>query len=272
MSSRASQPGTLDLSVMIPCRNNIRTMGRVLESVRGLCSQLVVVDSGSTDGTLELVEACRGWVGDDACEVVLIQTHWRGFVRTSSMAMEACNRGHVLWLDSDEPVTVEMGESVRAAVGDGVCAGTVQRVVEYQGRLLVNSWQPEWRVRLARMDLVREGRAKITGIDPHNHLDIEKGIEVRKLDGILIHNSFETFSEHLENQLRLARASAAALHDLGKETNALKMALSPLWSFFKQAMIKGSWRDGRAGWLAASTTSAGTLMKHMILYELGREK
>jgi len=39
---------------------------------------------------------------------------------------------------------------------------------------------------------------------------------------------------------------------------------------FKQAMIKGSWRDGRAGWLAASTTSAGTLMKHMILYELGR--
>jgi len=245
-------------------------MGRVLESVRGLCSQLVVVDSGSTDGTLELVEACREWSGGDACEVVLIQTHWRGFVRTSSMAMEACNRGHVLWLDSDEPVTEEMGESVRAAVGDGVGAGTVRRVVEYQGRLLANSWQPEWRVRLARMDLVRAGRAKITGIDPHNHLDIEKGIEVRKLDGVLIHDSFETFSEHLENQLRLAKTSAESLHAMGKRGSVWKIMTSPVGAFLKQVVVKGCWRDGYAGWLAASTSAAGALMKHVVLYELGR--
>jgi (heptosyl)LPS beta-1,4-glucosyltransferase len=266
MSDRASQSeGVLDLSVIIPCRNNVRTMGRVLDSVRGLCSQLVVIDSGSTDGTLELIEACREW-----CEVVLVQTHWRGFVRTSSMGLEMCNREYGLWLDSDEPVSEEMAASVRRAVGEGVDAGKVRRVVEYQGRLLMNSWQPEWRMRLIKMELIRDGHAGIIGINPHNYLHVDDGHEIRALDGVLIHDSFETFSEHLQNQLRLARASALALHDLGKETNALKMALSPLWSFFKQAMLKGSWRDGRAGWLAASTTSAGTLMKHMILYELGR--
>lgn len=267
MTTRATHTEEpLDLTVMIPCRNNIRTMGRVLDSVRGLCSQLVVIDSGSTDGTLELVEACREW-----CEVVLVQTHWRGFVRTSSMAMGACRRGHALWLDSDEPLSAELAESVRDAVGRGVGAAEVNRVVEFQGRLLKHSWQPEWRMRLIRMDFVHEGKARITGINPHNYLEVDDGVHTEKLKGILVHDSFETFSEHLMNQYGLAKASAESLHAMGKETNALKMALSPLWSFFKQAMIKGSWRDGRAGWLAASTSSAGTLMKHMMLYELGKK-
>ena len=107
---------------MIPCRNNARTIGRVLDSVKGLCSQLVVIDSGSTDGTLELVEACRDWAGDERCEVVLIQTHWRGFVKTKSMGLDACNRAYALWLDSDEPVSDEMAASVRRMIGDGADA------------------------------------------------------------------------------------------------------------------------------------------------------
>ncbi len=46
---------TPTLSLMIPCKNNERTIGRVLESARGLIDQLVIVDSGSTDSTFELV-------------------------------------------------------------------------------------------------------------------------------------------------------------------------------------------------------------------------
>ncbi len=270
MTARATPTETLDLSVMIPCRNNVRTMGRVLESVRGLCSQLVVIDSGSTDGTLELVEACREWGGNDQCEVVLVQTHWRGFVKTKSMGLQACNRRYALWLDSDEPVSREMAASVRRAVADGVDAAKVRRVVEYKGKLLMHSWQPEWRLRLVRMDLVRDGRARFTGIDPHDYLEVDSGVDVRALDGVLVHDSFETFSEHLGNQLRLSRTSAQSLHAMGKRGSVWKIMTSPIGAFFKQAIVKGSWRDGSAGWLAATTSAAGALMKHAVLYELGR--
>lgn len=256
---------------MIPCRNNIRTIGRVLDSVRGLCSQLVVIDSGSTDGTLDLVEACREWAGNEQCEVVLVQTHWRGFVRTKSMGLQACNRRYALWLDSDEPVSSEMAASVRSAIRDDVDAAKARRVVEYKGKLLMHSWQPEWRLRLVKMELVRDGRARFAGIDPHDYLEVEDGITVCSLDGVLVHDSFETFSEHLGNQLRLSRTSAESLHSMGKRGSVWKIVTSPMGAFFKQAVVKGSWRDGYAGWLAASTSAAGALMKHVVLYELGQD-
>jgi len=248
---------------MIPCRNNARTMGRVLGSVEGLASQLVVVDSGSTDGTLDLVRACRAW-----CEVVLIRTHWRGFVRTKQLALDACTRTHALWLDSDEPVSPGLAGSIRRAVGAGVDAAEVRRVVEYRGRLLEHCWQPEFRTRLVRTELARSGRARFDGLDPHDFLRIDPARRVERLEGVLIHDSFETFAEHLRNQWRLQNASARALHEQGETTNLVRLVWSPLGAWGKQMLLKRSWRDGYAGWLAASTSAAGTLMKHMMLYEL----
>ena len=247
---------------MIPCRDNVRTIGRVLESVRPLASQLVVVDSGSRDGTLDLVRSCRDW-----CELVLIRTHWRGFVRTKQLALDACTRPHTLWLDSDEPVSPELAERVRDAVARGIDAGEVNRVVEYKGRLLTHSWQPEYRTRLVRTALARSGAARFEGIDPHDYLAIDPAHRVERLGGVLIHESFATFAEHLGNQIRLQSTHARTLAEHGVRTGPLRLMGSPVTAFLKQLVLKGSWRDGYPGWLAASTSAAGTLMKHMMLYE-----
>lgn len=263
-SERAHQP---ELSVMIPCKNNERTMKRVLDSVRDLASQLVVVDSGSTDSTMDLVSSCRDW-----CEVVLIQTHWRGFVRTKQLALESCSRDYILWLDSDEPVSDELASSIRDAITRGVDAAKVNRMIEYKGKLLKHAWQPEYRLRLVKTELVRTDRARFAGVDPHDYLEVDRGIDVPLLDGVLIHDSFETFAEHLSNQLRLARASAAALYDAGERSSAWKLMTSPPGAFFKQLILKRSFRDGYAGWLAAATSATHAMCKHMMLYERGQMK
>lgn len=252
----------LDLSVMIPCKNNERTMGRVLESVKGLASQLVVVDSGSTDSTLEMVRAARAW-----SEVVLVRTHWRGYVRTKQLALESCSKGHILWLDSDEPVSSELAGSVRDAVTRGVEAAQVQRMVEYKGKLLTHAWQPEMRLRLIKRSLVDDGRARFRGTDPHDYLGVYQGTRVETLGGVLIHDSFETFGEHIRNAWRLNTTHAEALYNEGKRTNAGRLVISPASAFIKQLVLKRAFLDGYAGWLAASTSAASTLMKHMMLYE-----
>jgi glycosyltransferase involved in cell wall biosynthesis len=251
-----------DLSVAIVCRENADTIGRVLDSCRGLASQLVVVDSGSTDGTLDLVKACGAW-----CEVVLLETAWRGHVATKQLALRACTRRHALALDSDEPMTPELAASVRDACGRNVAAARVNRAVEYRGRLLKHCWQPEWRLRLVRTDLVADGRAKWGGLDPHDKLEA-RGVAIEDLAGTLIHESFPTFERHLSNQLKLQAVAARSNHRAGKRGSALRLVTSPPGAFLKQLLIKGSWRDGRAGWLAAGTSAAGALMKHMILLEL----
>lgn len=256
---------TPTLSVMIPCRNNDRTMGRVLDSVKELADQLVVVDSGSTDTTLDLVNACRQW---GTCEVLLIETHWRGFVKTKQLALDACSADYTLWLDSDEPVTPELASSIRDAIRRGVDGATVNRMVEYKGKLLRHCWQPEHRLRLVKTELVQQGKARFAGIDPHDYLEIDPPHTAPLIPGILIHESFESFAQHLDNARRLSLVSAQSMHEAGKRSSALKLMTSPPSAFLKQLVLKGSWRDGSAGWLCAATSAAASLMKHMMLYEM----
>ena len=252
-----------DLSVAIVCRNNADTIGPVLDSVRGLAAQLVVVDSGSTDATMNLVQACRAWT-----EVVLLETHWRGHIATKQLALSACTRRHALALDSDEPLTPELAASVRDACAQDLPAARVNRVVEYRGRLLLHCWQPEWRLRLVRTDLVADGRARWAGLDPHDKLEVPPTTPVASLRGHLIHRSFPTFEQHLANQLKLQSVSARSLRAAGRRGSPLKLLTSPPGAFLKQLVLKSAWKDGSAGWLAAGTAAAGALMKHMILLEL----
>ncbi len=247
----------------IVCRDNADTIGRVLRSVKGLASQLVVVDSGSTDATMDLVLACRDWA-----EVVLLETQWRGHVATKQLALRACTRRHALALDSDEPVTPELARSVRDACARDIPAARVNRVVEYRGRLLQHCWQPEWRLRLVRTDLAGDGRAKWGGLDPHDKLEVASGIAVEDLAGTLIHESFPSFERHLHNQLKLQAVAARSLRAAGTPGSVWKLVTSPPGAFLKQVVLKGAWRDGRAGWLAGGTAAAGALIKHMILLEL----
>lgn len=257
---------------MIPCKNNQRTIGRVLDSIKGLATQIVVVDSGSADETMDRVNACRQWGGDDACEIVLIETHWRGYVKTKQLALDACSHEYTLWLDSDEPVSPELAASIKDAMARNVDAAIVNRVVEYKGRLLKHCWQPEHRLRLVKTELVTQGKARFNGIDPHDYLEVDPSHAGVLIPGVLIHDSFETFAQHLDNQRRLSLASASAMLKLGRRSSAWKILTSPPGAFVKQLVIKGSWRDGYAGWLCAGTSAAGALMKHMMLYEMGQQE
>jgi hypothetical protein len=211
---------------------------------------------------MDLVVGCREWA-----EVVLLETAWRGHIATKQLALRACTHRHALALDSDEPLTPELAASVRDACARDVQAARVNRVVEYRGRLLTHCWQPEWRLRLVRTDLVADARSKWGGLDPHDKLSVAAGVPVENLRGTLVHCSFASFEEHLGNQLRLQAISAGSLRAAGRRGDPLRLLASPLWAFLKQLVLKSSWRDGRAGWLAAGTVAAGTLMKHMILLE-----
>lgn len=270
-SSNTSPTDTHGLSVMIPCRSNERTIGRVLDSIRGLATQLVVVDSGSTDRTLELVNACKDWVGDDRCEVVIIETTWRGYVRTKQLALDACTHAYTLWLDSDEPLTPELAEGIRGAINRGVNAGLVNRKVEYKGRLLNHCWQPEHRLRFVKTELAQTNRARFAG-KTHDYLEVDAPIKPELIPGTLIHQSFETFAKHLESQRHYSFIFASALHKQGKKGSAWKILTSPPGAFLKQLVLRGAWRDGYAGWLCAGTSAAGALMKHMMLYEMGQSE
>lgn len=249
----------LPLSVSIVCKNNEATIGRTLESVAGLASEIVAVDSGSTDGTIALLEKHGARV---------IRSPWLGFVKTKQLALEACTQDWILCLDSDESIDSILASGLQTlpTITEEEYAGfEVNRKVFYRDRPLNHAWQPEWRLRL-----VRRGKARWAGLDPHDRLELtdRRTWCDRAFEGHIRHDSISTWAEFFAKQAQHARTMAQSMHREGARPSYFRLMTSPAGAFLKQIVLKQAWRDGWPGWLAAVSTASGSLMKHAILFEL----
>lgn len=262
--NQVNQSHALPLSVAIVCMNNESTIGRTLESVRGLASEIVAVDSGSTDGTIELLNAAGARV---------IHQQWLGHIKQKQMAFDACEQPWVLHMDSDESLEPALQASVRAAMekNDPSIAGfEVNRKVWWKGAFLNHAWQPEWRLRLVRAETARWG-----GYDPHDALEIidedRATRRVERLSGDMRHDSFVSMRDHLAAQVKHSEVAAESYLEMGRRGSVWKLISSPVGAWLKQMTLKQAWRDGWRGWSAASATAAAALMKHLILLERSRD-
>lgn len=257
----------MPLSVAIVCKNNEQTIGRTLDSVKGLASEIVAVDSGSTDQTVPMLEAAGARI---------VRSEWLGHIRTKQKALELCAQPWALSIDSDESVEPELAASIRKVLTEndpGVAACRVNRKVWYLGRFLNHAWQPERRTRLVRRELV-PGSVRWGGVDPHDKLMVGEGAgRVVDLEGTLRHDTIADFASFLDAQVRLSRVSAQSLREAGRSSSLWKLVTSPPGAFAKQMVLKSAWRDGWRGWCAAGSTAAATLMKQIILLDLqGRDR
>jgi GTP:adenosylcobinamide-phosphate guanylyltransferase len=249
---------TLPLSVSIVCFNNQTTIRRTLESVADIASEIVAVDSGSTDATLELLQSAGARV---------IHQPWLGHIRQKQLALESCTHPWILHLDSDESLEPDLRASIADVIrrnnpSIGACA--MIRKVWYAGRFLNHTWQPEWRTRL-----VRSGLAAWGGYDPHDALELtpEARTRVQRIPGVMRHDSISTIAEFMAKQASHARIAAASYQRMGRHGSVSKLLTSPAGTLFKQLVLKCAWRDGWRGWVAAGAAACGAFMKHAILLE-----
>ncbi|MBX3373934.1 MAG: glycosyltransferase family 2 protein [Phycisphaeraceae bacterium] len=236
-----------DLAVAVTAMNSMRTMPRLLAGVEGLASRVVVVDSGSGDGT---VEACR------AAGAEVIHRPFTGYAAQKQFALDQC-RGHawVLLLDSDESLEPDLARAIREAVirDDRAIAGyEVNRKVYFMGGWLDHMYQPDHLLRL-----VRGGAGRMTDQAVHERLVVDG--RVARLDGTLRHDSWADVDDMAQRGIRYARlAGDAGMRGGG----ARHLLVNPWATLFKQYVIKGGFRDGWRGLLCAAMSANATLVKH----------
>ncbi|MGD9692978.1 MAG: glycosyltransferase family 2 protein [Phycisphaerales bacterium] len=251
--------GPLPLSIAIVCKNSGATIARTLDSVAPLASEIIALDSGSTDNTLAILAGANATVH---------HIQWQGHVATKQRALDSCSQPWILALDADESLTPPLASSIRAAItsdNPSVRAYELNRKVFFRGAWLHHAWQPEWRLRLVRKDA-----ARWTGLDPHDRLDLlnPSPSAVARLQGDLRHDSFLDAHDCFRKQADHARTSARSLLNTGRRASILSLLTSPTGAFLKQLILKQSFRDGWRGWIAASATASATLMKHATLLDL----
>src|ERR671923_2063871 len=164
------------VSAIVVCFNEERNIGPCLESLRW-CDEIVVVDSFSTDRTVEI---CRQYTDR------VIQRPWTGYREQKAFAHSQATKEWVLLVDADERVSSELKNEIQDALnlgGNGYAAFAVPRLVFYLGRWWRRGgWYPDYDVRLFRRD-----RATWGGSDPHEKIFVHG--KVRRVRHPLFHFS-----------------------------------------------------------------------------------
>lgn len=244
----------LPLSVAVITLNEEANLPRCLESVRDLAAEIVVVDSGSTDQTAKIAQDAG---------VVLVSHPWQGQVAQKNTALAACSQPWVLGLDADEAVSPELAAALRELfagkppTADGY---EINRRTFYLGQWVNHSWNPEWRLRLARRE-----KAQWMGRDPHDRLEVA-GITAR-LKGDLLHYSYKDLRDHLERTIRYARTSADSLARAGERCCWYHLVISPWLALGKRLILKQGFRDGWRGWIIAVSAFLSVFAKYAFLFE-----
>lgn len=244
------------LCVAITAMNSMRTMAATLRSVVGLASKVVVIDSGSTDGTIEF---CRS-LG------AIVEYHpWGGNILQKRHAIERCRALHeptrwILVLDSDEAVDAELASAIRGAVADPnnpIVGYELNRHLVFDGVILHHTFQPEWRLRL-----FRAGMATVTGEQPHDTITVNG--PVGRLPGAFLHDSWADGDDMLRRLVGYAKVNAAYG---AKGGSLVDILVRPGAAFIKQFILRQGFRDGWRGLVTAGGAAASALMKHIAIAE-----
>ena len=245
----------MPLSVAIITRNAAAQLERCLASV-AFADEIVVVDSGSTDGTAELA-AGRG--------ARVLHKEWLGFGAQKQFAVEAASHDWVLCLDADECLSPELRDSVitelKAPRGQ---VYAMPRRNRFLGRWLKHGeGYPDWSVRLFHRSHARWGREAV-------HEKVVTAAQVLRLRGDLLHDSAETLEKYLEKQNRYTSLQAESLRAAGHRATALRLVFSPALRFVKFYLLRLGFLDGVPGLVHITVGCMNSFNKYAKLKALER--
>jgi glycosyltransferase involved in cell wall biosynthesis len=257
----------LALSAAIICLNEAACIGQCLESLRDF-AEIVVVDSGSSDATLTIVDdfVSRGF------PIRLIRQAWLGYARQKQFALDQATQPWVFSIDADEWLDGDLRASLPrlVAADESVAGWKVRRSLTLYGRSKpVSGWtRPEHILRL-----VRRGRARF---DPalivHEGLTAEGETPIAH-QGLLRHERALPLDEQMKKEIAYARLKAEQRLHQGRKPSALKLMFSPPIYFLRIFFWNRFFLCGWAGFIHAATGAMYSLMTeamHRQLYNARR--
>ncbi len=250
----------VQLSAVIITYNESRNIARCLDSLAGVADEVVVVDSYSTDGTPDI---CR----EKGARVV--QRPFAGHIEQKNFAVGAASYDYVLSLDADEALSDTLRQSILAVKANWIQdACSMNRRTNYCGQWINHSgWYPDRKTRL-----FDRRRGQWGGMNPHDKVEMQPGATSVRLTGDLLHYSYYTVEEHFVRARRYAEISAQAMLARGKRGAWWRMALSPVFKFARNYLLRRGFLDGRAGWTICRIAALETYWKYQALRRLQRER
>ena len=251
--------GDLPLSVLVTTRDEEETIGACLDSV-GFAAERLVVDSGSTDRTVERALERGARVLEHPYESPARQKNW---------GLAQCRFERVLILDADEWVPPALADEIRGLLaGGGPLADGywIRRENVFLGRVMRHGgWERDHVIRLVHRD-----RARYDDRLVHEEIDLPGPLP--RLRHPLRHETFRSFDQYWPKVDRYARWGAQQAFGRGRRSGALRPILHGAGTFARMYLLRRGFLDGGHGLVLAAFSAMTTYLKYARLWELTLEE
>ena len=243
------------LSVAIITKNEEKNIGRCLASVQW-ADEIVVVDSGSTDLTLNV---CRLY----KCKI--IQTKWQGFGKTKQFAIDSTSNEWVLSLDADEEVSEDLKNKIIDILKNpDKKAYKIKRTSFYLGKEVKHcGWNKDFPLRLFNKRFAS-----------FNDKIVHESVQTKEKKGIIYdviyHYSFPTLRTHLDKMIKYSELGAESLFQKGRKSSIGNAVFRGIFKFVKMYFLQAGFLDGKTGLLISFVSGFGVSYKYFRLWELNK--
>ena len=245
----------MKISATIITLNEERHIRRCLESLEGIVDEIIVVDSGSHDTTLEIAAKLGARTTTHA---------WKNYAEQKNFASSLATHEWILSVDADECLSPSLRQDILQAkqILTQATAFEFPRRAFYLGRWIQHSgWYPDYKIRL-----FMKSKARWEGRFVHEALHIDGPIV--RLRGDLQHYTCESISEHLGTLDRYTTLAAEDLWERQNRSGWTQLLGSAFTAFVKTYWLKQGFRDGMQGLIIACLASYYNLVKHAKVWEL----
>jgi glycosyltransferase involved in cell wall biosynthesis len=243
------------ISACITAGNEESNIRRCLESVQW-CDEIVVVDSFSTDRTVEI---CREYTDR------VYEHRWLGYIGQKNLAKDIAREEWVLFLDADEEVSPALRDEILGEFDSDRCKDIAgyefPRMVHFLGRWIRHGdWYPDVKLRLFRKE-----KGQCGGSEPHDRIIVDGA--VKRLENCMFHYTYENISDQVITMNRFSSITAVGHYQNGRRFRLSDILFRPGFRVFRGYVLKGGFLDGLPGFIVAISTGIAVFVKYAKLWE-----
>ena len=244
----------MSLSIIIIAKNEASRIKTCLQSV-DFADEIVVVDSGSTDNTVEIAKEFTDRV---------IEIEWLGYSATKQVALDHARGDWVLWLDADESIPKNLQNEIRQVINTDNYAGYyIARKTFFLGHWIRHcGWYPDYVLRLFQ----RTAEPRFTEDEVHESLCING--DTGYLNFPIVHNTDPSLHHYFTKFNSFTSLAARQLYQSGYRFYLTDLLFRPIVTLVKMYIFKRGFLDGLPGFILCCLSACYVFTKYSKLWHL----
>ena len=238
------------LSVIMITKNAQRTLRQSLQSVQSIASEIIIIDSGSTDDTLVI---CHEFTDQ------VFSMDWPGFGMQKQRALDKASCDWVLSLDSDEVLTSDLADEIQLIVKGSQYDGfSINRHMRFYDKVFKLPIGKDQCLRLFKRECGRFSACHV-----HERVIVE-GV-IGKLKSYMIHYSYESISHWMTKMNEYTSIASHEKSQAGKKCSLSKAIMSSMFTFIRFYFFKGGILEGKMGFVFSVNSAINNYYKYLKL-------